>query len=149
MSHHLLLIIHLMAAAVWVGGHLYLSICVLPKAWKEKSATPILSFEKSYSNIGLPSLVLLVITGIWMSVQFGIYPAQWFSFSNPLERVVSIKILFLLLTVLFALSAQLRIISKLKTSNSKLTEMMIHAISVSLIGITMLIMGTFIRYGGI
>ncbi|CAM4046740.1 Copper resistance protein CopD [Flavobacterium antarcticum] len=35
-THHLLLILHLLAAAVWVGGHLVLSVSFLPEALQKK-----------------------------------------------------------------------------------------------------------------
>ncbi len=47
MNHHLLLIIHLMSATVWVGGHLILVASYLPRAIKEKNQNYILNYEKS------------------------------------------------------------------------------------------------------
>ena len=149
MSHHLLLILHLISAAIWVGGHLCLAIGILPGALKKKDYTLITQFEKKYEPIGMSSLLVLVITGIWMALQFGVVPGQWFSFSNPLERVVSIKIILLLTTVLFAISAQTRVIPRLATNPKKLYEMAFHIIGVTTIGVIMLILGSFFRYGGI
>ncbi len=149
MNHHLLLIIHLICATVWVGGHLYLCFIILPTVLRERNAEKLLQFEKSYSPLGLPSLLLLVITGVWMTFQFGIPVTQWFSFSSPVERVTSAKLLLLFSTVLFALSAQIRVIPKLKTDSKKLPEMAVHAVFVTLIGVAMLILGSFVRYGGI
>ncbi|AHF15284.1 CopD family protein [Niabella soli] len=149
MNHHLLLIIHLVAATIWVGGHLYVCLCVLPGVLKSKDAGPLLRFEKSFEPLGMPALVLLVGTGIWMALQFGVYPSQWFSFASPLERVVSVKLLLLLLTVVLALSAQLRVIPTLKQSAARLNEMAVHVVLVTLIALAMLVLGSFIRYGGI
>lgn len=148
--HHLLLIIHLICAAVWVGGHLVLAIAFLPKALKNRDFSYIHNFEKSYEPIGMPSLLLLVATGIKMAYDFGAEYQVWFSFSNPIETVVSLKLLCLLLTVCFAISAQTRVLPKLRKGQiEKLPEMAFHIISVTLIGITMLILGSFVRYGGI
>jgi len=36
MYHHILLILHLLAATIWVGGHLFLSIRFLPEAFRKK-----------------------------------------------------------------------------------------------------------------
>lgn len=149
MNHHLLLVLHLISAAIWVGGHLCLAIGILPEALKKKDYTLITQFEKKYEPIGMSSLVVLVITGIWMALQFGVTPGQWFSFSNPLERVVSVKLLLLFSTVLFAISAQTRVIPRLATNPGKLNEMAVHIIGVTTLGITMLILGSFVRYGGI
>ncbi|WP_220399696.1 CopD family protein [Filimonas effusa] len=149
MHHHLLLILHLISAAIWVGGHLCLAVGILPGALKKKDYTLITQFEKRYEPIGMSSLVVLVVTGMWMALQFGIGPGRWFSFSNPLERVVSVKIILLLATVLFAISAQTRVIPHLATRPKKLYEMAFHIIGVTTIGVAMLILGSFVRYGGI
>lgn len=150
MSHHLLLILHLICATIWIGGHLYLSICLLPKILRRKDVALLLSYEKSFEPLGMSALLLLVITGIWMALQYGVSISQWFSFSSPIERVVSVKLILLFITILFALSAQIRVLPKLRNNNiRKLPEMAFHIIAVTIIGIVMLILGTFVRYGGI
>lgn len=149
MNHHLLLIVHLIAASIWVGGHMYLVICILPKVLRENNSSLLLQFEKTYEPIGMTSLLLLVITGIWMTLQFGIAPSRWFSFSSSIERVTSTKLLLLFFTVCFAVSAQVRVIPKIKRGAGKLPEMAVHIIGVSLLGLAMLVLGNFVRYGGI
>lgn len=132
MNHHLLLIIHLLSATVWVGGHLYLVTCLLPGVLKRKDAKRLLAFEKSFEPLGIPALILLVVTGFWMAIQLGVGFSDLFSFSFPIERVVSIKLILLIVTVLFAISAQTRVIPKLRKSPKKLPEMAVHAICVTL-----------------
>ena len=149
MSHHLLLIIHLISASIWVGGHLYIAIAILPKALSTKNCTALLLTEKRFEPIGITALLLLVITGVWMALQLGIKLDLWFSFSSPIERVTSTKLLLLLCTLLLAISAQTRVIPKLKTQPKKIIEMAAHIIAVTLIGVVMLILGSFVRYGGI
>lgn len=149
MDHHLLLIIHILAATIWVGGHLYLIISILPGVLKSRNASKLLAFEKSFEPLGITALVLLVISGFWMMFQFGIKIGDIFSFATPIERVTSTKIILLITTVLFALSAQFRVIPSLRKSPKKLPEMAIHAVCVTLIGVAMLVLGTFVRYGGI
>ncbi len=148
MNHHVLLIVHLICATVWVGGHLYLCCCILPGVLKTKKAQKLLAFEKSFEPLGLSSLALLVITGLWMMRQFGIQWSDCFSFSTPIEQVTSTKLILLLTTVMFAISAQTRVIPKLKRSPKKLPEMAVHAICVTLLGMALLIAGSFVRYGG-
>ena len=51
--HHILLIIHLISATIWVGGHLILLLGFLPKALKHKKFLSFISrFEKTYEPIG-------------------------------------------------------------------------------------------------
>lgn len=147
MKHHLLLVVHLLAAAIWVGGHLILAIRYLPKALKQKDASIIRKFEESYEIMGLPALLLLVGTGIWMASDYGVTPSHYFQFANPIEMVVSIKLLLLISTLLLAVHARLFIIPKLSSDNLKL--MAFHIVLISAIGVAMLILGTFVRFGGI
>lgn len=149
MSHHLLLIIHLLCATIWVGGHLLLVFGHLPQALREKNQNIILDYERKYEPVGMTALILLVITGIMMAYKYGVSIEYWFHFATSIEKVVSIKLLLLLLTVLFALSAQFRVLPKLKTNPDKLFEMTFHIISVTLIGVLMLIFGSFVRFGGL
>jgi putative copper export protein len=149
MSHHLLLIIHLLSATVWVGGHLLLVFGYLPQALKEKNQNIILNYERKYEPVGMTSLVLLIITGILMAYRYGVGIEYWFQFETPIEKVVSTKLTLLLVTVLFALSAQFRVLPKLKISADKLPEMTFHIVSVTIIGVLMLIFGSFVRFGGL
>ena len=146
-THHLLLIAHLLSAAVWVGGHLILSVSFLPEALRKKDPKIILLFEEKYGRIGLPSLAILIITGIWMAYDYNATIDTWFSFSSPRESVVSTKLALLLLTFAFAINAQTRVIPKLSPKN--LNVMAFHIISVTTIGVIMLILGSTVRYGGI
>ncbi|WP_269234975.1 CopD family protein [Flavobacterium flavigenum] len=148
MNHHFLLIIHLLCAAIWVGGHILLSVAYLPKALKEKDPNIILNYEKKYEPVGMTSLFLLVVTGILMAYKYGVTINYWFQFATPIESVVSSKLILLLTTVVFALSAQFRVLPQLKTNPRKLPEMTFHIVSVTTIGIVMLIFGSFIRFGG-
>jgi putative copper export protein len=149
MSHHLLLIIHLLSAAIWVGGHLLLVFVFLPQALKEKNQNIILDYERKYEPIGMTALGLLVITGVLMAYKYGVVIQYWFQFETPLEKVVSTKLALLLLTALFALSAQFRVLPKLKKSADKLPEMTFHILSVTIIGVLMVIFGSFVRFGGL
>lgn len=148
-THHILLVLHLIAATIWVGGHLVLAIGYLPKALKRKDFSYIGNFEKTYEPIGMPSLAVLIITGILMAYDYNAGFSSWFSFETPIERVVSLKLTFLLTTVCFAISAQTRVLPKLRKGQlNKLPEMAVHIICVTLIGVLMVILGSLVRIGG-
>lgn len=144
--HHLVLIMHLLAAAIWVGGHLLLAICYLPSALKKKDPHIILNFEKKFEKLGLSSLVILIITGIWMAYDFGVSIDKWFHFKSGFEKVISIKLILLFCTFIFAIIAQSIVIPTLNKYNIK--RMAVIILSVTLIGVTMLILGSTLRYGG-
>lgn len=145
--HHILLIIHLIAATIWIGGHLTLSIVFLPVALRKKEPLIILNFEKKFEPLGISSLITLIITGIWMAYDFGITYQSWFYFSGSLEKVVSIKLVLLMLTFVLALYTQIYVIPNLNKYN--LNKIVFSIISVTAIGLSMLILGSTIRYGGI
>ena len=48
----LLLLLHILAATIWTGGHIVLSTIVLPRALRERSPEPLLQFERGYEKIG-------------------------------------------------------------------------------------------------
>ena len=149
-THHLILILHLIAATIWVGGHLVLAIGFLPRALKRKDFCYIGNFEKTYEPIGMPSLAVLVITGILMAYDYNAGLSSWFSFATPIERVVSLKLSCLLTSICFAVSAQTRVLPKLRKGQlNKLPEMAVHIICVTLIGVVMVILGSLVRIGGI
>lgn len=145
--HHFFLILHLLAATIWVGGHCILCFRYLPLAMQQKNPEVISAFEKRYEFIGLPSLLILVVTGIVMAYRYGVVISTWFSFSNSIEKVVSLKLLLLFATVLLAIHARLFIIPRLTAKN--LASLAIHIVLVTIIGIAMLVLGSFVRFGGL
>ena len=87
--HHFILVLHLIAATIWVGGHLTLSIVFLPVALRKKDPNIILNFERKFEPLGMTALLTLVITGIWMAYDFNVTTEKWFSFSSGFEKVIS------------------------------------------------------------
>ncbi len=145
--HHLLLIIHVFAATVWVGGHLILSMAFLPRALKHKNPAIITHFEKAYEKTGLPALLALVITGVMLSYNYNIAITRWFSFKSAVEKVISIKLILLCCTLGLAIHARSFIIPRL--SAKTLPIIAIHIVLITLIAIGMMVLGTFVRFGGI
>ncbi len=147
MRHHILLIIHLITATIWVGGHLILLIRYVPKSLKLKKIYPINNFRKNFEPIGMPSLLILLFTGVLMAYDYDITITKWFSFKGGVETIISLKLFLFLITITLALSAVKFIFPNLK---EKPTFVLIVFITiVTLIAITMLILGSFVRQGGI
>ena len=44
----LLVLIHILAATIWTGGHIVLAVVVLPRVLRERSPEQLLSFESVY-----------------------------------------------------------------------------------------------------
>lgn len=147
MTHHVILIFHLLAATIWVGGHLFLAIRILPEALKKKDASILKNFKSKFEPVGMPSLLVLLITGILMAYHYDVTFTKWFSFSNGIEKVVSIKLILLFTTVLMAVCAETLIFPKLKSE--RMFPAAFFIITVTTIAVTMLILGSLIRIGGL
>ncbi|CAM4114523.1 copper resistance protein CopD [Cytophagaceae bacterium 50C-KIRBA] len=144
MLYHTLLLLHLIGACIWVGGHLLLSLQIVPKALLNKDIQLIQHFEKNYEPIGIPSLVVQIITGVWMSIiQYGIQ----FSWDNPIQRNIIIKLSLLVLSLVLALHARIFIIPKL--SVNKLPLMVLHIRFITLVALLMVFFGLQFRFGGL
>lgn len=147
MRHHILLIIHLIAATIWIGGHLILAIGFLPKAIKNKDINEIKVFKDKFELVGMPALLVLIVTGILMAYNYDVTFSKWFSFTNGIESIVSIKIILVLITFCLAIFAQFYIFPKLTKKNFYRVILLI--ISVTLIALAMLVLGSLVRIGGI
>lgn len=49
-----LLLLHILGATVWTGGHLIVALTILPRALKRKAPAELLRFESAYERIGTP-----------------------------------------------------------------------------------------------
>ena len=143
--YNLLILLHVLGATIWVGGHLILSLRVLPKALKNKDETLIKNFEQAFEPVGLPALLLQILTGLWIA--FVQHELNWFSFSTPQNTIVTLKLILLLLTLVLAIHARLFLIPKLSGDN--LGSMALHIILITIIALLMMYLGVQFRFGGI
>jgi putative copper export protein len=144
MEFKILLILHTLGACVWVGGHLILAVTILPKALKLKDPKIISTFESMFERIGIPSLITQIITGLRLAVLF-LPISEWFDFSNSISRLISIKIILLLMTVALAIHARFFIIPKLNADRLSLLGW--HIIGVTVIAVLMMLTGLSFRLG--
>ncbi len=140
-----LVFLHILAATVWTGGHLVLATVVLPKVLRERSPEMLHSFESAYERIGIPALIVQVVTGFWLAYQLVPDVGQWFDFDNPLSRPIAAKIALLIITILFALDARLRLIPNLSRDN--LNAMPWHIVPVTIISVLFVFVGVAFRTG--
>lgn len=147
MHHQIILIIHLLAASIWVGGHLFLILRILPATLQQKDISILSDFRLKFGKIGMHSLLILVVTGILLAYDYNVPISDWFSFSNPIEKIISIKLLLLFTSLSLAVHAQKVVFPKL-TSNRMLPAI-VEIIIVTLIAVSMLILGSLVRVGGL
>jgi putative copper export protein len=141
-----IILLHILGAAIWTGGHLILSIIILPKALKNKSVEVIQNFEAPYEKIGIPALIIQVLTGLYLAYNMLPDFSLWFSFLPGVPAFVGYKLILLLLTIFLAADARLRIIPNLNEKN--LTSLAWHIIPVTIISVLFVVVGVSFRTGG-
>lgn len=144
-TYGILLLLHILAATIWTGGHIVLSVVVLPKVLKEMSPDRLLDFESVYEKIGMPALIVQVATGLTLAYKLVPDVTQWVDMTNPIAHAISAKLALLFLTVCFALDARLRVIPVLSEKN--LTTMAWHIVPVTLFSILFVVVGVSFRVG--
>lgn len=138
-----LILLHVMGATVWAGGHLILSLAFLPKALQTKDLSIINNFEKHYERVGIPALVLQVVTGIWMSLIYVPF-SGWLSLDTPHHLYLWTKLGLLLATVGLAIHARFFIIPNLTVE--KLSLLALHIILATALAVGFVITGLSFRF---
>jgi len=145
--YRLVLILHIIGATIWVGGHLVLSLAILPGALRSRNAVVVREFEARYERIGIPSLATQVVTGLVLAYY---WTRTIDAFLPPLSvqaQFITAKLLLLLATVVIAAHARLRVIPTLHEGT--LNTLAYHAFAVTTLGLALLVLGVGIRTGGL
>ena len=142
----LIVTLHVLGACVWTGGHLVLATTVLPRALAHRDAGVLRAFEEPFERIGIPALIVQVLTGAWLAAQFAPV-GRWLAFGNALETRVGVKLVLLGLTVALALHARLRVIPRLDDANLRLLAA--HIIVVTALAVAFVVVGVTFHTGGL
>ncbi|MBL8874646.1 MAG: CopD family protein [Phycisphaerae bacterium] len=156
MFYKVLVVLHLLGAATWVGGHIVLVLSVLPAALKKHDPKSIVEFEQGYGKVGLLAMALQLITGAWLA---SFWLGGWgniFNSSVPASRLVLIKLALLIATLGQAGHAYHRILPRLRAeatdplggTPSALRTFAVHASITTVFAVLMLVVGASIRLGG-
>ncbi|MGB0833833.1 MAG: CopD family protein [Psychrobium sp.] len=139
------LLLHVLAATVWTGGHIVLATTILPRALKTKDVEFLRTFERGYEKVGIPALIIQVTTGFYMANSLLADHSLWLDWSHPVGKIISLKLGLLLLTALLAVDARLRIIPKLSQDNIKALAW--HIIPVTVVSILFVFVGVSLKTG--
>lgn len=146
-SRSVLLVLHLLAATIWTGGHLVLAATVLPRAIRAKDASIVHDFEEGFEKLGIPALLVQVVTGVWMALQWLPSSAQWTDTRSPLARALLLKLAMLAVTIALAAHARLRVLPTLTAERLRLLAW--HIVPVTVLSVVFVIVGATLRTGGI
>lgn len=103
--------IHLVSAAVWVGGSLFIGAVLAPTL--KKMSTPIeeriqmmITVGRRFNKIAVPSLIILIVTGLYNSQQFLSKPDLLLATSYGTFLTIKI-ILVIALIIVFAVHVRI------------------------------------------
>lgn len=139
------LVIHILAATVWTGGHLVLALAFLPRILRTGSVEDLQAFESAYEKWGMSALVIQVLSGLWLAWFRLPDIAAWFAADNFIARLILLKLVLLGLTLAVAIDARLRIIPNLSVHT--LPAMGRRVRLVTLLGVAFVVVGTSFRTG--
>ncbi len=134
-----------MGATVWVGGHLVLALSILPSALKSRDVTFLGRFESAYERVGIPALVIQVLSGLWLIWMLLPDMGAWLTGSTPMSRLLLLKLALLLATLALALHARARVIPRL--SADRLPILAWHIVPVTVIAVLFASAGVLYRFG--
>ena len=143
--YNFILLLHLLGATLWTGGHLVLSLAILPRAMRNKNPNLILEFESGYEKIGMPALIMQIVTGLWLAQRLMPDMTHWFSADDTTSRLILVKLALLIMTILLAAHARLRIIPRLDAGN--LNALAFHIVAVTILSVLFVAAGLGFRTG--
>ena len=102
---------HLIAASIWVGGSIFIGIVLAPLLKTisdsiEGRLSIMIRVGRKFNKIGVPSLIALIVTGIYNSVGFIVKPSLILSTSYGIVLLIKI-ILVIILIITFAIHVRL------------------------------------------
>lgn len=102
---------HLVAASIWVGGSIFIGIVLAPLLKTisdsvEGRLSIMIRVGRKFNTIGVPSLIILIITGIYNSVGVIVKPSLILSTSYGIILLIKV-ILVILLIIIFAIHVRL------------------------------------------
>jgi len=123
--------IHLTSATIWVGGSLFIGAVLAPilKTMSfslEERLQIMIKVGRKFKKIAIPSLIILIVTGIYNSVPF--FNNYEMLFSTNYGNLLTIKII-LVIAIIIAYIIHIRIIRKdveEKIISKQLTEKQIQ-----------------------
>lgn len=143
--HGYVLLLHVLGATIWAGGHLVLALAVLPGVMRARSPEALRAFESAYEKVGMPALAVQVVTGLWLAHMLVPDVRAWFAADDLPSRVIRVKLALLAATVLVAADARLRIIPRL--SPQTLPAMARRIVTVTVLAVLLVTAGVTFRTG--
>lgn len=146
MPHHALMVLHLLAAAVWLGGHAVLVLGYVPEAIRSRDPRALLDNYQRLNRIGLPALLIVAVTGLWLASNWLPEVGLWFDASLPISALILTKLALLILTLLLLGYLRLRVLSAL--TPDRIIRLGVVLALLALFATMAAAIGPSFRYGG-
>ena len=110
-SDVLIMWVHLVAASIWVGGSIFIGIVLAPLLKTisdsiEGRLSIMIRVGRKFNKIAVPSLIILIVTGLYNSSGYLTKPSLFLSTNYGLVLVVKI-ILVIILIITFIIHVRL------------------------------------------
>ena len=147
MLYKIMVMLHLLGASIWIGGHAVLMGAVLPAAIRLNEPRRVLDFERGYGRLGLVALLLQLSTGFWLANR---WIGDWttlFSEPTPQGHLILSKLIILVMTVALATFTSCRVLPRIERGALRLFAVL-AGVTTGL-AVLLLIIGVGIRTGGL
>lgn len=98
---------HLVSAAIWVGGSLFIGVVLAPllktiSESAEQRLAIMIRVGRKFNRIAIPSLLILIITGVYKSYNFLIKPDMLFSTNYGTILIIKLILVMILVAIFIA-----------------------------------------------
>jgi putative copper export protein len=142
-----LVMLHVLGAAVWIGGHAVVLAVVIPAARRSRDVGPVREFERAFGKLARASLGTQVLTGAILASPWIGGWGNVLSTPTPVSHLVLGKIALVAAIVGLAAHASRRMLPALTPAT--LGRFALHAWIVTVLSILLVVSGVSIRFGGI
>lgn len=98
---------HLVSAAIWVGGSLFIGVVLAPllktiSESAEQRLAIMIRVGRKFNRIAIPSLLILIITGVYKSYNLLIKPDMLFSTNYGTILIIKLILVMILVAIFIA-----------------------------------------------
>ena len=140
-----IVLLHILTATISVGGHLIMISTYLLESVQKKNPKILLAFIKKFGIIGNPSLIILILTGLYMGYEMLPSLSDLFSFKNHLDTLVSIKLILLLLLGILIANIKLQLVPKVKKNSKYLNILALNIVLLTFVAVLFVVTGLSFR----
>jgi len=147
MLYKLIVMVHILGASLWIGGRGVLVGVVIPRSMRTGDVERLKDFEKGIGRIGLASLVVQLVTGLWLVDHWLGGIGALLRPTNPIAHMALTKIALLVALVGLAGDAHHRMLPRLEPG--RLRAFAVHAWVTATLSVVLVVLGVGIRTGGL